>query len=91
MAGDIVMMSIIYILAIALLIVLIILGIKAIFVVDTLNDNLKEVNKKLHSFDGLFEFIDGFSSSMSIFNKKIISKVDFILGLFPKFRKGDKK
>ena len=90
MTGNVVMMSIIYILAIALLIILIILGIKAIFAVDTLNDNLKEVNKKIHSFDGLFDFIDGLSYSLSVVNKKIISRMDYILGLIPKFRKGDK-
>lgn len=91
MTDNVLMLSIIYILIIALLIVLIILGIKAIFAVDTLNDNLKEVNKKLHSFDGMFDFFEGVSYSLSVVNKKFISKIDYVLGLLPgKKRKGDK-
>lgn len=90
MTGNVLMMSIIYILVIVLLIVLIILGIKAIFAVDTLNDSIKDVNKKIHSFDGLFEFLEGVSYSLSAVNKKFISKIDYVLGLIPGKRKGDK-
>ena len=86
------MMSVIYILVIVLLIVLIILGIKAIYAVDSLNETLDEVNKKIHSFDGMFDFLEGLSDTLSHVNNSFISKVDNILGYFSKSkRKGDKK
>jgi len=90
MTGNIVMMSIIYILVIVLLIVLIILGIKAIFTVDSLNKNLNEINTKIHSFDSLFEFFEGLGYTLSTLNNKFISKIDYVLKIFSKFRKGDK-
>ena len=89
MTGDIVMMSIIYILVIVLLIVLIIIGIKAIFAIDSVNENLKEVNKKLHSLDGIFEFFDGVSHAFSKLNLKMVSKIDSVIKFISKFRKDD--
>ena len=82
-------MTMIYTLVIVLLIVLIVLGIKAIFAVDTLNENLKDVNKKLHSFDGLFEFAEGLGNGLLTVNKKFISKIDNVVKLFTNFRKDD--
>ena len=54
-----IMMVIIYILVMVLLSVLIVLGIKAILAIDSLNETIKDINKKLHTFDGTFEFFDG--------------------------------
>lgn len=90
MTGNVVMMSIIYILIIVLLIIMIILGIKGIFAVDTLNDNLKEVNRKMHAFDGMFDFFDGVSHSLRIVNKKFISKIDYALSFISNIRKDDR-
>jgi len=90
MTGNVVMMSIIYILVIVLLIILIILGIKGIFAVDSINDNLKEINRKIHAFDGIFDFFEGISYSLSVVNDKFISKIDNVVRIFSKFRKGDK-
>lgn len=87
---DITMMTIIYILVMVLLSVLIVLGIKAILAVDSLNETLKDVNKKLHTFDGTFEFFDGLSNTLSFVNKKVISRIDSALNFVKKFGKGDK-
>lgn len=87
---DITMMTIIYILVMVLLSVLIVLGIKAILAVDSLNETLKDVNKKLHTFDGTFEFFDGLSNTLSVVNKKVISRIDSALSFVKKFGKGDK-
>lgn len=89
MEGNITMMAIIYILLIILISVLIVLGIKAILVVDNLNETLKDVNKKIHSLDGMFEFFDGVSNTFSFINKKVISKLDTALSLVKKMGKGD--
>ena len=89
MEESIVMMSIIYVLIILLLSVLIVLGIKGIFAVDSLNEILNDINKKLHSFDGTFEFFDGLSNTLSFVNKKVISKIDAALSVVKKFGKGD--
>lgn len=89
MAENIAIMTIIYTLVIVLLIVLIVLGIKAIFAVDTLNDSLKDINKKLHSFDGLFDFIERLGDGLSIVNRKFISKIEHFVSLFTNFRKDD--
>ena len=90
MTENIVLLSIVYILLIVLLIVLIILGIKAIFVVDNLNESLEEVNKKLHAFDGIFDFLEGVSSGLAMINKKMVYKIGSILKKISNFRKGDK-
>ena len=87
---DITMMTIIYILVMVLLSVLIVLGIKAILAVDSLNETIKDVNKKLHTFDGTFEFFDGLSNTLSFVNKKVISRIDSALSFVKKFGKGDK-
>lgn len=89
MTGNIAIMTIIYTLVIVLLIVLIVLGIKAIFAVDTLNDSLKDINKKLHSFDGVFDFVEGLGNTLVAVNKRFISKIDYIVRLFTGSRKGD--
>jgi len=89
MGENIVMMSVIYVLIIILLSVLIVLGIKGIFAVDSLNETLKDINKKIHSFDGTFEFFDGLSNTLSFVNKKVISKIDAALNVVKKFGKGD--
>lgn len=85
-----IMMVIIYILVMILLSVLIVLGIKAILAIDSLNETIKDVNKKLHTFDGTFEFFDGVSNTLSFVNGKVISKIDAALGAVKKLRKGDK-
>ncbi len=87
---DITMMTIIYILVMVLLSVLIVLGIKAILAVDSLNETIKDVNKKLHTFDGTFEFFDGLSNTLSFVNKKVISRIDSALSFVKKIGKGDK-
>lgn len=84
------MTSIIYILVIVLLIVLIILGIKAIYAVDNLNKTIDEINKKIHTFDDIFDFIEKVNKTLSNVNRNFISKINNVLGYFPKFRKGDK-
>lgn len=85
-----VMMVVIYILVMVLLSVLIVLGIKGILAVDSFNETLKDVNKKLHTFDGTFEFFDGVSNTLSFVNKKVISRIDAALGAVKKFGKGDR-
>ncbi len=89
MTGDVVMMSIIYILVIVLLIVLIIIGIKAIFTIDNVNENLREINRKLHSLDGIFNFFDGVSTTLEKLNLKMVSKIDSAFKLMSRFRRGD--
>lgn len=90
MTGNIALLSIVYILLMVLLIVLIILGIKAIFVVDSLNESLEEVNKKLHAFDGIFDFLEGVSNGLSMINKKMVYKIDSIFRKISNFRKDDR-
>ena len=85
-----VMMSIIYILVIVLLSILIVLGIKGILAVDSLNETLKDINKKLHSFDGTFEFFDSLSNTLSFVNKKVISRIDAVLGVVKKIGRRNK-
>lgn len=85
-----ILIAIIYILVIVLLSVLVVLGIKGIFAVDNLNETLKDINKKLHTFDGIFEFFDGLSNTLSFVNKKVISRIDAALSAVKKFGKGDK-
>ena len=85
-----IMMVIIYILVMVLLSILIVLGIKGILAVDSLNETLKDINKKLHTFDGTFEFLDGVSNTLSFVNGKVISRIDAALSAVKKFRKDDK-
>jgi len=90
MIENVAIMTIIYTLVIVLLIVLIVLGIKSIFAINTLNDSLKDINKKLHSFDGLFDFVEKLGNTLLIVNKKFISKIDYVVRLFTGSRKDDK-
>lgn len=84
-----IMLTIIYILVMILLSVLIVLGIKGILAVDSMNETLKDVNKKLHTFDGIFDFFDGVSNTLSFVNKKVIARIDAALNVVKKFGKGD--
>ncbi len=89
MTGEVILMTMVYSLVIVLLIVLIIVGIKTIFVIDNINNNLKEINERIHSFDGFFEFVDGISNSLASINKKMLAKVSSVMNF--KNRKKDGK
>jgi len=81
MIENVAIMTIIYTLVIVLLIVLIVLGIKSIFAINTLNDSLKDINKKLHSFDGLFDFVEKLGNTLLIaFCSAVVSTILGTLG-----------
>lgn len=74
-----------YVLGMALLIVLIILGIKLIYFVDRANVVVGDIEKKTKSLDKLFNIIDTITDTLSYLSDTLVETVvSSILRLFPK-------
>ena len=79
----------IYILLAALLVVLIILGIKAIDFMDRTNRILDNVEAKVNSLNGLFGVIDKFTDGLSSVTNKMVDGITNIIT--HKFKRKNKK
>lgn len=79
---------IIYILLIALIILLIIISVKAIKALDKLQLVVDDVDKKVKTLDGLFEFIDTATDKVSFLSDRIIN---LLVGAVEKVFKSSKK
>lgn len=80
-----------YILCAALLVVLIILGIKLIGVVDRANKILNEMEEKARSLDGLFSAIDGFSGIITNVGDKVVDSFSGVIGKIFSFTRNRKE
>ncbi len=79
---------ILYILAIVLVCVFIVLGIKLIRTVDKTNDILEDVERKTKSLNGLFNVIDGVTDTLAVFSDTVVASITGIIGkIFPKRKK----
>lgn len=79
---------VLYILGAALLIILIILGIKLIKTVDQTNAILEDAYNKTKSLNGLFNAIDSITDTLSSLSDNIVSNITGIIGkVFRKKRK----
>lgn len=83
---------VLYLLIIALLVVLIILGIKLIISVDKANRVLSDVERKLKSLNVFFHIIDIVTDSLSSVSNRLAENVaNFIGSLFSKKNKREKE
>lgn len=83
---------ILYLLGAALLIILIILGIKLIHTVDKTNEILEDAYNKTKSLNGLFNAIDSVTDTLSNLSDSIVSNITGIIGkVFHKRRKSEKE
>lgn len=74
-----------YVLGMALLIVLIVLGIKLIYFVDRANVVVGDIEKKTKSLNNLFNLIDKITDTLSYLSDTLVETVvSSILKLFPK-------
>lgn len=81
----------IYVLLAALLVVLIILGIKLIDTVNKTNAVLDDIEKKSKSLDGIFETIDGVTDAVSLVSDKLVEGVASIVGKLFSLKKKKRK
>ena len=80
-----------YSLAIILVIVFIILGIKLIHTVDRANEILDDALKKAKSLNGFFNVIDGVTDTLSVLSDTVVSSITGLIGrLVPKKRKKER-
>ena len=80
-----------YSLAIVLVIVFIVLGIKLIHTIDKTNEILADVEKKTKSLNGLFNVIDGVTDTLSVLSDTVVTTVTSFIGkLVPKKRKKER-
>lgn len=81
----------IYVLLAALLVVLIILGIKLIDTVNKTNAVLDDIEKKSKSLDGIFETIDGVTDAVSLVSDRLVEGVASIVGKLFSLKKKKRK
>ena len=80
-----------YSLAIVLVIVFIILGIKLIATIDKANAILDDVERKSKSLNGLFNVIDGVTDTLSILSATVVASITSVLGkIIPKRKKKER-
>ena len=79
---------IIYILLIALIILLIIISVKAIKALDKVQLVVDDVDKKVKTLDGVFEFIDNATDRVSFLSDRIIG---ILVSAVDKLFKSNKK
>lgn len=80
-----------YSLAIVLVIVFIILGIKLIATIDKANAILDDVERKSKSLNGLFNVIDGVTDTLSILSDTVVASITSVLGkIIPKRKKKER-
>lgn len=80
-----------YLLGIALLIILIILGIKLIHTVDKTNDILDDAYNKSKSLDGVFNAIDNVTDTLSTVSDTIVGALSSFVGRVFSRKKSKKK
>lgn len=81
-----------YVLGIALLVVLIVLGIKLIYLTDRANVVLDDLEKKAKTLDMFFNVIDTVTDTLSYLSDTVVDTVVAGLSrLFPKKKKHTKK
>lgn len=84
--------TILYILAIVLVIVFIVLGIKLIKTIDKTNEILTDVEKKTRSLDSVFHVIDGITDTLSVFSDTLVNTITNVIAkLIPKKKKKKKE
>ena len=66
---------IIYSLLIVFLIVVIILGIKVIIIVDSINNIIQDIQNKVASLDGIFRFASSAANKLNSLGSKIVDTV----------------
>jgi len=81
----------IYVLLAALLVVLIILGVKLIETVNKTNAVLDDIEKKSKSLDGIFETIDGVTDAVSMVSDKLVDGLASLVGKLFSLKKRKKK
>ena len=81
----------IYVLLAALLVVLIILGIKLIDTVNKTNAVLDDIEKKSKSLDGIFETIDGVTDAVSLVSDKLVEGIATAVGKLFSLKKKKRK
>ena len=81
----------IYVLVAALLVVLIVLGIKLIDTVNKTNAVLDDIEKKSKSLDGIFSTIDGITDAVSMVSDRLVDGIASVVGKVLSFRKKKKK
>lgn len=87
-ALEVVLPILLSILGCALLVVLIILGIKLIQMVNKANDVIDDLEKKSQSLNGLFNVIDNVTDTISLVGDRM---VDGIVGIISRLFKKKKK
>lgn len=81
-----------YSLAIILVAVFIILGIKLIHTIDKTNEILEDVEKKAKSLNSFFNVIDGITDTLSVLSDTVVGSITGLIGkLVPKKRKKERK
>lgn len=81
-----------YSLAIILVIVFIILGIKLIATINKANAILDDVERKSKSLNGLFNVIDSVTDTLSVLSDTVVASITSVLGkIIPKRKKKERK
>lgn len=70
-----VLLSILLVLCCVLVIFLIVVSIKLLYTTDKVNIILADVEKKLNSFNGVFNLVDNVSNGFSAFNDVVFNKI----------------
>lgn len=79
---------VIYCLAIALMILLMVFIVKLMHTVDRMNRILDDVERKTRSLNGLFHVIDSVTDTLSVFSDTLVSGITGIVGkIWPKGKK----
>ncbi|MCI8588059.1 MAG: hypothetical protein HFG40_00215 [Bacilli bacterium] len=83
---------VIYCLAIALMILLMVFIVKLMHTVDRVNRILDDVERKTRSLNGLFHVIDSVTDTLSVFSDTLVSGITGIVGkIWPKGRNRKRK
>lgn len=81
-----------YSLAIILVIVFIILGIKLIATINKANAILDDVERKSKSLNGLFNVIDSVTDTLSVLSDTVVASITSVLGkIIPKRKRKERK
>ena len=83
--------TVLYCLAIVLVIILIILGLKAIETMNKLNTLLDDTQKKLNTLDGFFNIMDTVTNKVSVITDTMVSAVTNVITSIVKKRKRKKE
>lgn len=81
-----------YSFGIILIIVLIVLGIKLIFMINKLDKVVDNVSDKVNSLNGIFSFIDRTTDSLAMISDTVVNAIaNFVFKIFKGRRKKNKK